>query len=273
MASAWLSRQPPVYPSWAGGPLVLKPEKGWHMRLLGVDIEITNIFKLASGEDLDKYAPFNVACACTAISDSSGESREEHRWYPDLRNRKSATDVHMAPSTARSVLYYLHAMQLDGFAICAWNGLGFDLRWLGYAADNMKLAAHVARKSYDPMFQFFCMTGFPVSLAAVAKGMGIEQVKAMSGAAAPVEWAAGNSAVVIDYCMGDVQMTNQVIHAIDRDGEVRWITAKGALRSVPMPKLLPAIECLTLPLPNVAWMDNPIPREKFTGWFNHGAEE
>ena len=93
---------------------------------------------------------------------------------------------------ARDVLIFLRAQQRAGSRVFAWNGLSFDLRWLGVAADDVPLAAEVALDLYDPMFQFFVQRGFLVALAKVADGLGIAETKLMDGADAPVEWARGN---------------------------------------------------------------------------------
>ena len=37
------------------------------MKILGFDIEISNVFDLGPGEDIDKYAPFDVAVAATEV--------------------------------------------------------------------------------------------------------------------------------------------------------------------------------------------------------------
>ena len=47
---------------------------------------------------------------------------------------------------AHELLEYLDAMQQKGFEVCAWNGLGFDLKWIGHQADDIVLAAHIALK-------------------------------------------------------------------------------------------------------------------------------
>lgn len=46
------------------------------MKIVGFDIEISNVFDLRPGEDIDKYAPFDVAVAATQIHGG------EHRlWF------------------------------------------------------------------------------------------------------------------------------------------------------------------------------------------------
>ncbi len=150
------------------------------MQVLSVDIEISDVFDLKQGEDFDKYAPLHVAVAATAI-----HGGEERLWYSTDDDGNPL--INMTSAKARELLRYLREQQKKGVMICAWNGLRFDFRWLGYGAQDMKLAAEVAVKSCDPMFQFFSQRGFPVGLAAVSSAMGIEQKKFMTAADAPRE--------------------------------------------------------------------------------------
>ncbi len=229
------------------------------MKLLSFDIEISDIFELARYEDMEKYAPFHISVAATAISGG-----EERIWYSEDGQGRPA--LNMSPARARQLLDYLKEMQELGYMVCAWNGLGFDLKWIGHQADAVSLAAEIALRSYDPMFQFFTQAGFPVSLAKVAQAMGIAQEKLMDGADAPKQWRAGNCRLVMDYCLGDCQMTNQVVQAIARAGQVRWVTARGSVSSKPMPRLKTVAEVITDPEPDQSWMDSPMPRSRFFQW-------
>ncbi len=132
------------------------------MKLLSFDIEISDIFELGKHEDLEKYAPFHVSVGATAIHNG-----EERVWYSDDEEGRPA--LNLTRERAHDLLEYLDEMQQKGFAVCAWNGLGFDLKWLGHQAGDMALAARIALKSYDPMFQFFNQAGFPVGLGKVAE--------------------------------------------------------------------------------------------------------
>jgi len=233
------------------------------VRVLSVDIEISDVFELGKHEDMEKYAPFRVAVAATAI-----HGGEERVWFSEEDGHPA---LNMTPERAHELLEYLRDMQDSGYMVCAWNGLGFDLKWIGHHAGHMALAAHIALKSYDPMFQFFNQAGFPVGLAKVAEAMDIEQIKLMDGADAPKEWRAGNYQKVMDYVLGDCQITNQVVAAIQEEQRVRWITTKGDNRWRPMPRLKTALEVICDPEPDQAWMDNPIPKSKFCEWALHAA--
>jgi len=122
------------------------------------------------------------------------------------------------------------------------------------------------------MFQFFNQAGFPVSLGNVAQAMGISQQKLMDGADAPKEWRAGNWQKVMDYCLGDCQMTNLIIRAIRKTRQVRWVTAKGYVSSKPLSRLKPVEEVIQDPGPDQSWMDTPIPKSKFYRWVDQAAK-
>ena len=229
------------------------------MQLLSFDIEISDVFELKQHEDMEKYAPFHIAVGATAISYG-----EERLWYSVDQGGRPAPNL--TRQRARDLLEYLHQMQERGFAVCAWNGLGFDLKWIGHQAGDMPLAARVALQSYDPMFQFFNMTGFPVGLGKVAAGMGIRQEKLMDGADAPKEWRAGNHQAVMDYCLGDCRMTNLIVRAIEKRRQIRWVTTRGSVSGRLVPRLKTVEEVISDPEPDQSWMDRPIPKRRFYAW-------
>ncbi len=229
------------------------------MNLLSFDIEISDVFDLQPYEDMDKYAPFHISVAATAI-----DGGEESLWYSEDGDDEPVLNI--TKEDAAEMLEYLRDMQQSGYMVCAWNGLSFDLRWIGHAAGNKSLAAQIALDSYDPMFQFFNEKGFPVSLAKVGGAMGINQQKLMDAADAPKQWRAGNHQTVMDYVLGDCQITNQIVKAIISRGEVLWITQAGKSRACVMPELKTVNAVLKDPEPDQSWMDSPLPREKFCGW-------
>jgi hypothetical protein len=234
------------------------------MKLLSFDIEISDVFELGEHEDMEKYAPFHVAVAATAIHDG-----EERLWYSEDEGGTPA--LNLTPQRAHDLLEYLDEMQQDGYMVCAWNGLGFDLKWLGHHAGDMALAARIALKSYDPMFQFFSDNGYPVGLAKVAEAMHIPQRKLMDAADAPKEWRAGNHQAVMDYVLGDCQMTNFAVLAIQETHQVRWVTTRDHISAKPMPRLKPVEEVIQDPEPDQSWMDSPLPKSKFYEWVHEAT--
>lgn len=229
------------------------------MNIIAFDIEIANVFQIESGMDLDDYGPFDISVAAT--HSTAGEAR---LWLS--KNAAGATEQHLTRADAGALLAYLAKAQDTGHAIVAWNGLSFDMRWLGHAAGNMQLASHVARKMYDPMFQFFKLKGFPIGLAKAGEGMGIKTKKLMDGADAPVQWRAGNHQLVCDYVLGDAKLTAEVATCITREGEVRWITQRGKPSSARLGKLRTVQDCLGDPMPDQSWMDEPLEQDRFCGW-------
>lgn len=231
------------------------------MRILAFDIEISNVFNLRAHEDLEKYAPFDVSVAATQVDGG------EHRlWFS--RGPDDQPMVNLQKEHARELLAYLEQMQHDGCAICAWNGLGFDLKWIARAAGDVAAASRIARAMYDPMFQFFKLKGFPVALEAVARGLGIGMSKSMNAADAPREWRAGNHQRVLDYVLGDARMTVGIVSAIISRREIAWIKHDGRRASVAVPRLRTVAECMADPMPDQSWMDGPMPQSRFTGWLS-----
>ncbi len=229
------------------------------MKFLTFDIEISDDFELQPGEDLEKYAPFHIAIAATLDSDGNRQL-----WY--------STDEHGAPrvdmdrAKALELLEHLRARQAEGWMLFAWNGLKFDLRWIGHNAGDLEAAARIALAHYDPMFQFFNQRGFLLSLAAAAQGLGIRQKKLMDAAEAPRAWRAGQHQRVMDYVVGDCEITRQVVECIARERALRWVTRQGKLNSEPMPKFKTVAEVLREPEPDQSWMNRPIKRRQFTAW-------
>jgi hypothetical protein len=227
--------------------------------LVSFDIEIANVFTLAPGEDLERHAPFDISVAAAATH--GGGVRHWH-----ARDAAGKPTGVLDASTARAVLEYLREEQLQGTRVCAWNGLSFDLRWLGHVAQDMKLASDVALELYDPMFQFATARGFPIGLAAVADGLGIAQKKLMSAERAPLEWQAGNHQLVLDYVAGDCTLTNQVVAAIEQAGLLRWRTKRGTLSSEPMARLRQVKDVMRDPPPDQSWMSEPKPVTNYWAW-------
>lgn len=243
----------------------LKDESTDKLKLLSFDIELSDIVELKKHEDINKYAPFHISVAATAV-----HGGEEKVWYSE--KEKGCPLMNLTQQRAHELLEYLDKMQRDGYMVCAWNGLGFDLKWIGYQANDQSLAARIALKSYDPMFQFFSQTGFPVGLAKVAQAMKISQEKLMDGADAPKEWQAGNYQKVMDYCLGDCQMTNLVVLAILKKRRIDWVTNKRTIKSSPIPHIKSVEDVIQGPDPDQSWIDNPIPRTNFYGWVRHVME-
>lgn len=230
------------------------------MNYLSFDVEIADVFELRPGEDLNRYAPFHLSVA--AVVEQDGTNRVF--FSKDALGKPAAQ---MTRETASELLAFLMEKQRQGWRLFAWNGLSFDLRWIGYNAGDVEAAARLALELYDPMFQFFCQRGFPVSLAAVAEAMGISQKKLMHAAEAPRQWRQGNHQRVIEYVLGDCQITNQIVEAIARRGAIAWRTQRGMVNTEPMPRFKTVAEILRDPPPDQSWMTGGTKRlPDFTAW-------
>lgn len=229
------------------------------MKFLTFDIEISDDFDLKPGEDLEKYAPFHIAVAATL--DSEGNRR---LWYSAGQDGTPLADMDRAKALA--LLEHLRSRQDDGWMLFSWNGLKFDLRWIGHNAGDLDLAGRIALAHYDPMFQFFNQRGFTLSLAAAAQGLGIRQRKLMDAAEAPRAWRSGQHRRVMDYVVGDCEITRQVVERISAERALRWITRQGKLNSELMPRFKTVAEVLRDPEPDQSWMNRPLTRRQFTAW-------
>ncbi len=118
------------------------------------------------------------------------------------------------------------------------------------------------------MFHVLCQLGHGVGLDAAARGMGLAgKPEGMNGGLAPTLWAEGKREEVLRYVGHDARTTLDVARACESCGEFRWVARSGRLRCMTLGEgWLTVEEALRLPLPDTSWMDEPWPREKFTGW-------
>jgi len=120
----------------------------------------------------------------------------------------------------------------------------------------------------DLMFHVLCKLGYGVSLDAAARGMGLEgKPKGMNGRLAPALWAEGKREEVLRYVGQDAKTTLAVARVCESRGELRWVARSGKMRCMTLGEGWLAVrDAMELPLPDTSWMDEPWPRERFTGW-------
>src|SRR5436190_23940759 len=94
-------------------------------QVIAFDIEIANEFDLGPGDDLDKFAPFDISVAASTTRD-----RSVRHWY--AKDGDGRPVRHIDAALAREVLTFLRAEQEGGSMVVAWNGMAFDVRWLGH---------------------------------------------------------------------------------------------------------------------------------------------
>jgi hypothetical protein len=236
------------------------------LQYIAFDLEIAK--ELPDGADNWKdYRPLGITCAATV--DDLGETRV---WHGNYSPKMDAWEVEQL----------LQFLESAGKPVVTWNGLGFDFDVMAEetsfiasarAAAVQERVKALALSHIDVAFQMLCEKGFMCGLNSAAKGMGLSgKTEGMSGAKAPTMWAQGRKEQdqVLEYVAQDARTTAELYQAVLDKGFLQWITKRGGA-SLWVPtfrdgQMLTCQECLALPLPDVSWLSNPWPREKFAGW-------
>ena len=108
----------------------------------------------------------------------------------------------------------------DADIIVTYNGEGFDHRVL--QANGVTVPAH---KSFDLLAKIKQASGFRFSLDAMAEA-NLKIRKTDSGKLAPILWQQGHHARVINYCLNDCLMTQELYKLAKKQGYL--LTPKGA---------------------------------------------
>jgi hypothetical protein len=226
-------------------------------KYLAFDIETA---KIPDG-DWRSCRPLGISCAATFF----GDGREPTLWHGGDRARPADK---MSREEATALVRYLSEQVAQGCTLVTWNGVGFDLDVLAEESGMREECKRLALAHVDMMFQVLCRLGHGVSLDAAARGMGVAgKPEGMNGAVAPALWAEGKREEVLRYVAGDVRTTLDVARVCEGCGELRWVARSGRLRCMTLREgWLTVREALELPLPDTSWMDEPWPRERFTGW-------
>ncbi len=238
-------------------PITLIRVMGMTRKYLAFDIESA---RLPDG-DWRSCRPLGISCAATLLADSD----EPKLWHGGDRARPADR---MIREEAAELVQYLSAQVEHGYTLLTWNGVGFDLDVLAEESGLLETCRTLALAHVDMMFHVLCRLGYGVSLDAAARGMGLAgKPEGMNGAVAPTLWAEGKREEVLRYVGQDVRTTLELARACEGCGELRWVARSGRLRCMTLREgWLTVREALELPLPDTSWMDEPWPREKFTGW-------
>ena len=230
---------------------------GTRGKYLAFDVETA---KLPDG-DWRSCRPLGISCAATLL----GDSDQPKLWHGGDRARPADR---MSREEAAALVRYLSEQVAQGCTLVTWNGLGFDLDVLAEESGMSAECKTLALSHVDMMFHVLCRLGHGVSLDAAARGMGLEGKPAgMNGKLAPALWVEGKREEVLRYVGQDVRTTLDLATACEGCGELRWVARSGRLRRMTLREgWLTVEEALQLPLPDTSWMDEPWPRERFTGW-------
>eukprot|EP01127_Copromyxa_protea_P007295 TRINITY_DN17208_c0_g1_i1.p1 TRINITY_DN17208_c0_g1~~TRINITY_DN17208_c0_g1_i1.p1 ORF type:complete len:288 (-),score=63.80 TRINITY_DN17208_c0_g1_i1:72-935(-) len=233
------------------------------IKWLAFDIETSSFVntEFQANKDYQTFSSPGIACVATLSSDG-----EKKLFYSGagtgIVNEKLSTE------DCKEVIQHLKDSVKAGYSIVTWNGTGFDFPILAQEvpsleSDIQELALH----HIDIMFLLFCMKGFPLSMEAAAKGMGISGAKTiMKSEDVPKMWNSGKKQEVIDYVSEDVKVTIELAEKIARRKEITWQSKSGHPVTLPIPEVRLVKDCQELPLPDVSWMKVSIPREAYIGW-------
>jgi hypothetical protein len=232
-------------------------------KYVAFDIETAKILP-AHVQDLRAHRPLGISCAATLSSDD-GSPR---LWYGRTRNQKPAP--RMTRNDAENLVRFLSEMTDAGFTILTWNGLGFDFEILAEESELWDECRHLARAHVDMMFHAFCELGYPLSLNSAAAGMRLQGKSAtVAQHMAPQLWADGKTDAVLDYVTQDARTTLEVATTCEAQRVLRWVARSGNIRDMRLRSgWLSVHDAMRLSQPDTSWMDNPIPRTRFTGWLN-----
>jgi hypothetical protein len=177
----------------------------------------------------------------------------------------------MASHECRNLVDYLADAESGGYTICCWNG-NFDFRVLAYECHDdtyFSMCRELARKMIDPMVQFTWIRRHFLGLEKVAQTMVGKSKKGMHGQDAPIIWnqSAGGQQKVLEYVLGDVELTLAVVEAIERTQMVSWVSGSGRPWDVQIGELMTVKEVMeTEPGAVPHWMTNPPSLGDMVGW-------
>ena len=228
------------------------------MKYLAFNLEIAH--QIPEGEtDWKNQRPLGITCAAAASSDGglwSWYAKEpDNRFGPKMREDECCMMVNLLLELAGS-----------GYTLLTWNDLGFVFDVLTEESRFAHKCQILALAHIDMMFHFHCAKGYPLSLDAAAKGMGLSgKSQGMDEAKAPKLWPTDPHKVMA-CCSQDVKTTLALAEAVDRLRRLDWTVRSGRPNSWPCQKWLTVKEAMALPEPDTAWMSDPWPRSKFYGW-------
>lgn len=266
--------------------------------VLGWDVEIADEFPEGEGERnwLEMERGLGITCASVALSD--GDVLAFTPFGSNVIPHGSGGD-RMSPSQARGMADWLIDVQTAGGVIVTWNGLGFDFPVLARECESEEYTrriADLAMNHCDLGFSMLADKGYMVGLNTAAHGLGLSgKTEGMHGDLAPILWnppereLTDQEAVAVyelgvtpgtvearqlcvDYVKQDAVTTLEVYQALDREGQLLWITRSGRPARYPwIPGRVGARfrlvkEDMRVKPPDTSWMDSPRRRSDYIGW-------
>lgn len=232
------------------------------MKYVAFDIETAAV--VPEGADWRDGRPLGITCAALAWLGPDGNIRTEARHGCNTDGSPAAC---LLEDECADIVHALQKAVAQGYTLLTWNGLGFDFDILAEESGLHSECAALALHHVDMMYQVLCIKGYPLSLNAAAKGMGLAgKSEGVDGAQAPLMWAEGRHAEVLEYVQQDVRTTLEVALAVEKRHGLRWIAKSGRTNVLMIPQWLTVAEAQLLPLPDTSWMSAPWPRAKFTAW-------
>ena len=232
-------------------------------KYVAFDIETAKVIP-GRVHDLKAHRPLGIACAA-ALPLGHEHPRVWHGQSPN----EDRPARQMEPDEVANLVKDLEEFVGNGFTILTWNGASFDFDILAEESGLKEACVRLAESHVDMMFHAFCKLGFRIGLDAAARAMGLTGKSSdVSAEIAPQLWADGKTAEVIEYVTRDVTNTLQLAAACEKRRSLSWITQKGKTRDMPLTTgWLTVNEALRLPEPDTSWMDAPVRRSEFIGWF------
>jgi len=230
------------------------------------DLEIAKLF-LEDRPEMDPEEGLGISCAATLTHDGHLKT-----WHNEGLGEK------MAQLEVQKLVGYLEQCHMDGIPVVTWNGLKFDFHVLAVESGLRDVCAELAWNHVDLMFTVHCIKGYPLGLEAASKAVGARKgVEGLTqGRYAPYFWVKGDHQLALDYVSQDARCTAAVAEAVMKDWGFIWISKRGnPVRFFIPPDWRPETFAGLTPafvsqwsLPDVKWMDSPIPREDFWKWLS-----
>ena len=229
------------------------------------DIETAKVLP-ESVTDLMDHRPLGIACVAAVVS-----GQEEPFVWHGVNGGEPAAQ--MSPAEVRAMIEQFAAWADQGYTLLSWNGLGFDFNVLAEESGLAEECALIALGHVDMMFHVVCELGYPVGLGKAAEGFGLPgKCGGITGYDAPIMWAQGRCADVLEYNLQDASLALAIAHEAERRGELLWITRRGTTGRMPLAQGWRSVEeALQTPLPDTSWMSDPPTREDFTAWLPSGS--